>query len=441
MSFARCSTPKRCCSSTTTSPRRPKERSSSRRACVPTGDRPPRRRHRAPARPSALASGRRVRSSIPHGGRGGGPRVARVLLGQDLGRRHERGLVARADGQHHGREGDRRLAAPDVALEEAVHRLRPRHVVRDLPEGAPLRAGEGEREERRHLCQPGGPGLEDDARVAPHPAPPERQGQLKEEELLEDEAPERRDGPVGGLRRVGSLGREVSLAQGVGYPQELAARADGRRQVVHRERRQLVAQPLHELAQRRVLVVRGPGVDRDHAPEAGRVTGGELLHLGLAHLAATAEPLRHLARDEQRLACRELLQAPGRGVEEDEVEPPARVGDLHLEERLAALHAGQLGAAHGRHGDADLGGPQLRDGAGAGAILVGLGPEGERLLHRQVAALLQERAGRRVNPGARRASDGGGRGAPFARQRSPAGAVACHRLTAPSPGLLPGGGT
>jgi hypothetical protein len=45
-------------------------------------------------------------------------RGAGVLLGQDLGGRHERGLVAALDGEQHGEERDDGLAGADVALQQ-----------------------------------------------------------------------------------------------------------------------------------------------------------------------------------------------------------------------------------------------------------------------------------------------------------------------------------
>ena len=48
--------------------------------------------------------------------------VAPVLLGEQLGRRHERRLQPRAGGARGRRRGDHRLAAADIALQQARHR-------------------------------------------------------------------------------------------------------------------------------------------------------------------------------------------------------------------------------------------------------------------------------------------------------------------------------
>ena len=48
--------------------------------------------------------------------------LLQVLLGEDLGRRHQRALPAGVDRARRGERGDDRLAGADVALQQAVHR-------------------------------------------------------------------------------------------------------------------------------------------------------------------------------------------------------------------------------------------------------------------------------------------------------------------------------
>ena len=55
-----------------------------------------------------------------------------MLLGEDLGRRHQRTLVAALDRGQQGGDGDDRLAGADVALQQAVHGVRRREVGIDL---------------------------------------------------------------------------------------------------------------------------------------------------------------------------------------------------------------------------------------------------------------------------------------------------------------------
>ena len=63
-----------------------------------------------------------------------GKRVG-VLAGEDFGGRHEGGLLAVGDRDEHRVECDDRLAAADVALQQAVHGAVERHVGRDFGDG------------------------------------------------------------------------------------------------------------------------------------------------------------------------------------------------------------------------------------------------------------------------------------------------------------------
>ena len=65
-----------------------------------------------------------------------------VLLGQDLGRRHERDLQAVLHRDQRGQQRHDRLAGADVALQQTIHRLRPLQVVDDLLQRRPLSGGE-----------------------------------------------------------------------------------------------------------------------------------------------------------------------------------------------------------------------------------------------------------------------------------------------------------
>ena len=124
-----------------------------------------------------------------------GGEVQQVLLGEDLGRRHQRDLVTGLDdiGRHQRR--DHRLARADVPLHEAEHRLAPRHVRPELGEHPLLRAGRNEVEARAQT--PGGLARGPDRgrvthlRAGAQEPEPEPVG----DELLEGEPPVRRVQP------------------------------------------------------------------------------------------------------------------------------------------------------------------------------------------------------------------------------------------------------
>ena len=70
-----------------------------------------------------------------------------VLLGEDLGRRHEGALAVVFVRKPDARRGDERFAGADIALYKAAHRHAGDHVLHGGGDGAPLRPGwrEGER--------------------------------------------------------------------------------------------------------------------------------------------------------------------------------------------------------------------------------------------------------------------------------------------------------
>ena len=72
-----------------------------------------------------------------------------MLLGQDLGRYHQRSLIPGFGSQIHRDRGDDRLAGADIALYEALHRCIAGEIVDQLGDDTLLRAGQRERQ-RRH---------------------------------------------------------------------------------------------------------------------------------------------------------------------------------------------------------------------------------------------------------------------------------------------------
>ena len=112
-SRSRCCTPKRCCSSTMTSARRANSMPSWNSACVPTTRR---------ISPAAIAASalRRVRAGWPPDSSATGlaergepvAEVAPVLLGEQLGRRHERRLRTAARGARRGQAATTVLPQP-----------------------------------------------------------------------------------------------------------------------------------------------------------------------------------------------------------------------------------------------------------------------------------------------------------------------------------------
>ena len=68
-------------------------------------------------------------------------RGQKMLRGENLGGRHERGLVAVFHGHEHGLQGDDGLARADIALQQAAHGAGVAHVGHDFAQRALLRGG------------------------------------------------------------------------------------------------------------------------------------------------------------------------------------------------------------------------------------------------------------------------------------------------------------
>ncbi len=301
-----------------------------------------------------------------------------VLLGQDLGGRHQGRLPAVLDHDHHREEGHEGLARAHVALDEAVHGVGRAQVVRDLPDDPPLRPRQREGQDPLHRLAGGVADLEGGAlALGAHAAPAPGEAELEEQQLLEDEphVPRRAEG-VQQLEPVGVAGQ-------VHPPQRLAAPDDreplaevGRQRVLEAEGHLLrevgedAAQGLH--GERPELLVDGdepPGVD------AAVLV---LLHDLVLRRAHHQEARGHgVALDEavedDLLPPREcLLQV--RLVEEDRLEPPAPVVEAHLVDRQAPR------APQARHRDL------ARDGDAHPGAQVGHPGEAPPVLvpHRQV---------------------------------------------------------
>ena len=80
-----------------------------------------------------------------------GAQVGEVLLRQQFGRRHQRGLAAVGDRHQRGHRRDHGLAGADVALHQAQHRPRLAQVLAQLRVDARLRRGQ---RERQRVLQP-----------------------------------------------------------------------------------------------------------------------------------------------------------------------------------------------------------------------------------------------------------------------------------------------
>ena len=333
-SVARCSTPKRCCSSITTHPSDPNATSSVNSACVPTtmptspDARPSRTAARAFPFTRLVSSSTRTSPPAMPPGPSRSPRSARTAekccsASTSVGTM-QRALVPALHRAQQGGQRDDGLARPHVALEEAVHGERPGHVGHDHRQRPPLRlrelvgqAGQEARHEgvgdrtgdlaRRHVVmQRAGVHLEGTA--------PQHQRQLQTEELVEHEPSPRR---FDHLERLGHM----DGAERLGPPPQTERRPPlGRQRVRELARpRQRLLHELPDLPRRQPDLGRGGvhGQDAQRPPPRGHA--GHDVDDRVDHLAR-APVLAHLAEEDRLGARLELLGPPGL-VEEDDGQP------------------------------------------------------------------------------------------------------------------------
>ncbi len=130
-----------------------------------------------------------------------------VLLGQQLGRCHQRCLPAGLDCARRGQRSHHGLAAADIALHQPLHRLLAREVELDLVPDALLRACQFERQ-RRDQARRSGRRRQDPASAACGGWHGQAQGDLLRHQFVEFQPLPGKVGAVGQRGRVG-IGRRM----------------------------------------------------------------------------------------------------------------------------------------------------------------------------------------------------------------------------------------
>ena len=261
-----------------------------------------------------------------------------VLLGERLGGRHQRALAARFDCAEDRVERDRRLAGADVALQEALHRERPREIAVDLGDGALLVRREGKRQRdavaTRQLARRAerrGHGV-----LVPRP----EHGELEREQLVEREPP---PGQLGLLLRLG----EVERRERVAPQRELELRRE-RVEDVTRMRGERRAGELAQPRRRDRLARRIDGRE-----VRGRACRADVVRLDVEAVLAEAAAQPEVRPRREPVGEPRLVE-PGRG------DRAGRIGDACRHDRQAPATTG----AHVRDGAGDrnlLVPPELRD--------------------------------------------------------------------------------
>ncbi len=285
--------------------------------------------------------------------------LAIMLLGEDFGGRHERGLQAVLDRLQAGQRGDDGLAAADVALQQTAHRVRLRKVRADLLPGARLRRRE---RERQRGDEGSGEALSRRQRLCDASATlgtRARKRELLRQQFVEGETPPRRMAArfEFGERRIGwRLVQQADARIQCGQAERVEPR--GRERV--RDRRGKRA--LDKFAQGRLAEPGGGRVDRSEAARQRRVGVG--FREAWMHHLQTEKAAAYLAHETEARTGLEQLDVAGIEVEEADAEDIAAVvADRHGEHAARAigdtdfvdrgLHlCGEAGAQNTDRGDA-----------------------------------------------------------------------------------------
>ena len=179
------------------------------------------RQHRG-ARPALLAAGQEADLDICRRGVALQGRV--MLAGEDLGRRHQRRLAAGLDRAQHRQQRHHGLAAADIALQQAHHALRLRHVGGDLGDRQTLRPGQRKAERRFDAGRQRARADDRPALGAMAARPHQRHRELAGEHLVIGEALARRVG----RQEIGLGRRRMDMADGLGPGRPCAALGEGR---------------------------------------------------------------------------------------------------------------------------------------------------------------------------------------------------------------------
>ncbi len=343
--------------------------------------------------------------------------LLQVLLGQDLGRRHQRALPAGVDGDAGGERGHHRLAGADVALQQAMHRQRPRQVGGDLVGDAALRLGQAKRQVAQQRVVAAAADRRERRRALRLALALGLQlRQLLRQQLVELEALPGRMRAVFERLGVEPRRRLVQPAQGLAQGRQVRRQQGRRHDLVEIGARQAAGD---RLAQHRLRQLHRARVDRRQRGRQGRARRHDLEarmhHLqaeeAAARLAAGAHPLA----DRQRLLLRRIE------VEEAQHQVVA-VLVLERDDELAARPELDLRVADDRLDLAGLAVAQRRDRDQPGLVLVA-----QRQVQREVDVAHQaelferlvggrDRAARR-RPGALGRGRGHGRILPAGQRR------------------------
>ena len=302
-----------------------------------------------------------------------------MLFGEQFGRRHQGRLPAAAHGARRRCRCDDRLAAADIALHQADHRLVEREVGVDVGERAPLRAGERVRQAGDEAgLEPGGIGERPSGVLVCVGAQPPHH-HLVCEQFLEGEPLLR-----GMAARVELIERcverwPVHEAQGVAQRRQSGRqRQPGRQPVAHPRGLEFAKRLADQHPQPTLCHAFGHRIDRRQRILRRSFVGRDAPVFGMHHLEADRTPA-YLAEAADACPAREALLLRSGEMEETQRQEARTVGDAA--QQLPTTTEGDLGelylALHHAAGAAD----EAADRQYAGAVFVARRQHEEEILH------------------------------------------------------------
>ena len=291
-----------------------------------------------------------------------------MLLGEQLGRRHDGRLHPAGDRLEARDRGDHGLARSDVALDQAHHRVWCLEIVEDLGDDTLLCAREPERQVGDEVADLGLAAGQRNRGLGLGECPEVAQAEVVGQQLLEREASLARVRACQQPPDVGVGWGPVQVADGVGQRRqaELVDRA-GRQQLVGRVLRHAAQRLVGQVPQPALLYALGRGVDGGQRIRCRAALLSQQAVFGMNHLEAGAA-LANLAEAVDAHADLELCLLLAREMEEAQRQLTRAVADAH--EQVAAAPVDCLRQQHLALYEAPVAGAQGADGNQLGPILV-----------------------------------------------------------------------
>ena len=293
-----------------------------------------------------------------------------MLLGQQFGRRHQGGLIARMYRSQRGERGHHGLAAADVALHQAQHRLRLRQVARHFLAHALLRRGEAERQCAQQLPMQLPRRAQHGRTALPHRGAQALEAQVLGQQLFEGEPLLGRVATEQQLAQVRIRRRSVHVKQRIAQRGQAVGAAQRRRNQLQLPGRRQQRQRLADHRGQALLAQAfGGGIHRTELLVYHRGFAAAQALVARVHHLQPLRGMAHLAVAEQPRAWHQLFSL--RAIEVEEAQQQglrAGIADRHLELRAIA-EAALDGLDHALDLRA-FAGAQVRDRGDARLVLV-----------------------------------------------------------------------